>query len=84
MRSILGHGLMDFVQGHSNVANWAKRRLGKGGLFADQAKQCKAMQSNAANPSWHRLPERWGHLPFPSMSSSEPGCPGCSNFQSHK
>lgn len=26
----------DGRQGHANVANWAKRRLGKGGLFAEQ------------------------------------------------
>ncbi|CAK9073866.1 unnamed protein product [Durusdinium trenchii] len=30
-----GHA-SDGRQGHSNVANWAKRRLGKGGLFADE------------------------------------------------
>ncbi|CAE7298105.1 unnamed protein product [Symbiodinium pilosum] len=30
-----GHA-SDGRAGHSNVANWAKRRLGKGGLFADQ------------------------------------------------
>jgi len=30
-----GHA-SDGRAGHANVANWAKRRLGKGGLFADQ------------------------------------------------
>lgn len=28
-------GVSDGRAGHANVANWAKRRLGKGGLFAD-------------------------------------------------
>lgn len=28
-------GVQDGRAGHKNVANWAKRRLGKGGLFAD-------------------------------------------------
>merc|ERR1719387_1868276 len=28
-------GVQDGRAGHANVANWAKRRLGKGGLFSD-------------------------------------------------